>query len=64
MQEWQQRVEDEYLDLMEKVIQLRDFLDINEEDKIETVDLALLTEQYVVMSKYADILRRRMSRFK
>ncbi len=63
MTEWQQRVVDESKELNERFDKLTAFLAVPHPDVTE-VDLQLLLEQHDAMRDYADVLHRRILRFK
>jgi len=62
--EFQQRVVDEKAQLDEKIKKLAYFLNGSVIETLESEDQTLLHEQFHVMEKYSDILRRRIARFK
>ena len=63
MEDWQQRVVDEYRALDEKVEKLEAFLESEAFDKLELVDRTLLIQQHNAMSLYAHVLNSRIERF-
>ena len=62
MEEWQSRVEDEWLDLIEKIGKLEEFLD---EPPVELTPQQSgdLIQQLYYMKKYRDVLAHRIQNF-
>lgn len=64
MRDHEQRVVDELAALNDKKDKLKAFIDDeNKFKKLDTVDAALLLEQYTVMEQYATILQKRIEKF-
>lgn len=63
---YHQTVITEKRELDEKIIKLKDFYfgDTSTLRGMDPVDRGFLGEQYKIMQKYSDILRRRIERFK
>ena len=64
MQDWQQRVVDEKAELCERLAKLRQFRQTAEFAAMESDDRSLMEKQAEYMQEYADILGRRIARFK
>ncbi len=63
MEDWQQRVVDEYNALDEKCEKLEAFLVTKAFFELELVDRTLLIQQHNAMSLYAYVLNSRIERF-
>ena len=64
MRDHEQRVVDELAALNDKKDKLKAFIDDeNKFKKLDTVDAALLLEQYTVMEQYSAILQKRIEKF-
>jgi len=63
MQEYQQRVQNERLELVAKLTALQNFLESDKFDVIDPEQQHLLVQQHFVMNLYDDILCKRLAQF-
>ena len=63
MQEFQQRVVDEKTELDLKISKLESFLDTELFRSLDRDEQVRMTQQYVVMKRYSEILQSRINHF-
>lgn len=63
MQEWQQRVIEEYDELKGRTDKLEIFRNGDSWDNLDIIDQTLLENQYLFMIGYGNILEKRIERF-
>jgi len=63
MEDWQQRVQEEHDQLVERHFKLGAFMQSDQFSELSELDQTLLETQWMIMATYGNILEKRIERF-